>query len=67
MTKTVRASFRFSAETAQQLRELADTDKRSQASMIEVLVAREHARRQMEQDYLSGRIPGHPKEENDAR
>lgn len=66
MAKTVRASYRFSLETDQQLRELADEDKRSMASMIAVLVAREHARRQVYHAVLNGTLPGQPKEENDA-
>lgn len=64
--KNIRASFRFSLETDQQLRELAEADKRSMASMIAVLVAREHARQQLNRDYLSGRLPGQKSEENDA-
>lgn len=63
MNKSIRASYRFSAETDQQLRELAEEDKRSLANMIEWLVAREHARRQIERDHLRGVLPGQTKEE----
>lgn len=62
MAKNIRASYRFSLETDQQLRELAEADKRSMASMIAVLVAREHARQQLNRDYLSGRLPGQKSE-----
>lgn len=45
MTKTTRTSFRFSEETVSQLRQLAELEKRSMASTIEVLISREFDRR----------------------
>ena len=61
--KSIRASFRFSPDTDRMLRELALQDKRSLANTIEVLVAREHARRQIERAFARGVLPGQTKED----
>lgn len=44
MAKNICTSFRFNEETTRQLTELSEKDKRSKASVVEILIAQEYER-----------------------